>query len=173
MSPLATVMRKTLEDGSMPADWRTTNVCPIFKKGAKKHPGNYRSVSLTAVCCKMLESIIKDDIVKHLEKHKLIRSTQHGFMKRNSCTSNLLAFLEKITVAVDNGDAVDIVFLDFAKAFDKVRVERLLKKVWAHGIQETETRSAMCESCKDGTDGIGTTCESLPLQGQVRLCPAL
>ena len=134
-SPLATIMRKTLEDGSMPADWRMANVCPIFKKGAKNSPGNYRPVSLTSVCCKMLESIIKDDMVRHLEKHKLIRPTQHGFMKGRSCTSNLLTFLEKITAAVDDGDAVDIIFLDFAKAFDKVPTERLLKKVWAHGIR--------------------------------------
>ena len=66
--PLALVMKKTLEDGSMPEDWRTANVTPIFNKGAKNNPGNYRPVSLTSVCCKMLESIIKDDIVNHLEK---------------------------------------------------------------------------------------------------------
>ena len=66
--PLALVMKKTLEDGSMPEDWRTANVTPIIKKGAKNNPGNYRPVSLTSVCCKMLESIIKEDIVNHLEK---------------------------------------------------------------------------------------------------------
>ena len=134
-APLACIMQKILEDGSMPADWHTANVCPIFKKGAKNSPGNYRPVSLTSVCFKMLESIIKDDIVSHLEKHKLIRPTQHGFMKGRSCTSNLLTFLEKVTAAVDDGDAVDIIFLDFAKAFDKVPTERLLKKVWAHRIR--------------------------------------
>ena len=68
--PLALVMKKTLEDGSMPEDWRTANVTPIIKKGAKNNPGNYRPVSLTSVCCKMLESIIKDDIVNHLERKK-------------------------------------------------------------------------------------------------------
>ena len=77
-------MRKTLEDGSMPADWHTANVCPIFKKGAKNSPGNYQPFSLTSVCSKMLESIRKDDIVRHLEKHKLIRPTQHGFKKGRS-----------------------------------------------------------------------------------------
>ena len=55
-------------------------------------------------------------------------------MRGKSCTSNLLAFLDKVTAAVDNGEAVDVVYLDFAKAFDKVPVERLLKKVEAHGI---------------------------------------
>ena len=89
-------------------------------------------MSLTSVCCKMLESIIKDDIVNHLERKNLINSSQHGFMRGRSCTSNLLSFLERITLAVDDGEPVDIIFLDFAKAFDKVPVEQLLKKVWAH-----------------------------------------
>ena len=80
----------------------------------------------------MLESIIKDDIVNHLERKNLINLSQHGFMRGRSCTSNLLSFLERITLAVDDGEPVDIIFLDFAKAFDKVPVEQLLKKVWAH-----------------------------------------
>ena len=134
-SPLATVFRKTLEDGSVPEDWKQANVTPIFKKGSKASPGNYRPVSLTSVSCKILESIIKDDIVQHLEKNRLIRPSQHGFMKGKSCVSNLLSFMERITASVDGGDPVDIVFLDFAKAFDKVPVERLLRKVWAHGIR--------------------------------------
>ena len=133
-TPLATVMRKSVETGEVPRDWRTANVTPIFKKGARGSPANYRPVSLTSVCCKMLEAIIKDEIVQHLDRHQLIRPSQHGFMAGRSCASNLLTFLEKVTAAVDRGEAVDVVFLDFAKAFDKVPVARLLKKVRAHGI---------------------------------------
>ena len=133
-SPLATVMRRTMDTGKVPDDWRTANVSPIYKKGSKSCANNYRPVSLTSVCCKMLESILKDAVVSHLDRHKLIRPSQHGFMKGRSCTSNLLCFMEKITAAVDGGEAVDVVFLDFAKAFDKVPIQRLLKKVKAHGI---------------------------------------
>ena len=133
-SPIATVMRKSIESGSVPADWRTAHVAPIFKKGAKSSPGNYRPVSLTSVCCKMLEAIIKDDIVAHLYKNSLIRPTQHGFMRGKSCATNLLSFFEAATTAVDAGQPVDVVYLDFAKAFDKVPVKRLMKKVKAHGI---------------------------------------
>ena len=82
----------------------------------------------------MLEAIIKDEVVSHLERHKLIRPSQHGFMRGRSCASNLLSFLDKIMAAVDSGEAADIVFLDFAKAFDKVPVKGLLWKVRAHGI---------------------------------------
>ena len=131
---MAIVMRRSLNEGAVPMDWRTANVSPIFKKGSKFSPGNYRPVSLTSVCCKMMESIIKDEVVGHLEKHGLIRPSQHGFMRGKSCTTNLLSFLEKVTAAIDRGDPVDVVFLDFAKAFDKVPVERLVKKVKAHGV---------------------------------------
>ena len=123
-----------MEEGSIPEDWRSANVTPIFKKGSKTNPANYRPVSLTSVCCKMLEAIIKDEVTAHLDRHKLIRDSQHGFLHKKSCTSNLLSFLEKMTLSADNGDPVDVVFLDFAKAFDKVPVQRLLKKVKAHGI---------------------------------------
>jgi Reverse transcriptase (RNA-dependent DNA polymerase)/Endonuclease-reverse transcriptase len=133
--PLTKVMRRSMEEGTVPEDWRAANVTPIFKSGRKCDPGNYRPVSLTSVSCRLLESIIKDHVVDHLERHSLIKKSQHGFMKGRSCTSNLLAFLEKITADVDNGDAVDIVYLDFAKAFDTVPHERLKKKLHAHGIR--------------------------------------
>ena len=62
---------------------------PIYKKGSKATPGNYRPVSLTYVCCTMMESLIKDDIMQHLTKYKLINTSQHCFMKGKSCTTNL------------------------------------------------------------------------------------
>ena len=66
--PLAVIMTKSLEEGSVPTDWLEANVTPIFKKGSRTEPGNYRPVSLTSVCCRMMEAILKDDIVTHLEK---------------------------------------------------------------------------------------------------------
>ena len=74
-------------------------------------------------------------MVEHLDRHGLIKRTQHGFMRGRSCTSNLLSFLDKVTAAVDSREAVDVIYLDFAKAFDKVPIQRLLKKVRAHGIR--------------------------------------
>ena len=132
---LTHVYRRSLAEGAVPADWRKANVTPIFKKGSKSDPGNYRPVSLTSVACKMMESVMRDAITVHLDRNKLIRASQHGFMKGRSCTSNLLEFLERATSAVDEGKSMDVIFLDFAKAFDKVPRERLLKKVKAHGIR--------------------------------------
>jgi hypothetical protein len=107
---------------------KTVNVTPIFKKGTKGDPGNYRPVSLTSVPCKMLESIVKDRLMSHLLENKLIGDSQHGFMPGKSCASNLVEFMDFVTEAVDKGNAVDIFYLDFSKAFDKVPHKRLVEK---------------------------------------------
>jgi len=133
--PLSIIYNKSVSTGEVPVDWKLANVTPIFKKGSKSSPGNYRPVSLTSVPCKVLESIIKDNIVNHLLLNKLVRDSQHGFLKHKSCTTNLLEFMEKVTMMVDNGDPVDIIYLDFSKAFDKVPKFRLLEKMKAYGIQ--------------------------------------
>jgi hypothetical protein len=110
-----------MEEGVVPADWRDANVTPIFKKGAKSSPSNYRPVSFTSVSCRVMESLIRDAVTAHLTANKLIKNSQHGFLKDN------------LTV-VDGGAGFDIINLDFDKAFDKVPIKRLLKKVRAHGI---------------------------------------
>jgi hypothetical protein len=81
-----------------------------------------------------MESILRDEITSHLTAKKVIKDSQHGFMKDRSCVTNLLEFLEKATTVVDGGTGFDIIYLDFAKAFDKVPKERLLRKIRAHGI---------------------------------------
>ena len=136
LSPvLAMIRRKSLDTGNVPEEWRKANVVPIFKKGSKSSPANYRPVSLTCVSCKIIESIIKDDLVAHLRANKLITPSQHGFTKNRSCATNLLEFMEEITREVDRGECVDVVYLDFAKAFDKVPTARLLKKLKAHRVE--------------------------------------
>ena len=129
-------MCKPIRTGEIPEDWRKANVTPIFKKGTKGDPGNYRPVSLTSVPCKLLESIIKDKLLHHLMANKLIKDTQHGFMPGRSCATNLTEFKDKVTRSVDEGGSVDIIYLDFAKAFDKVPRQRLLKKLRAKKIDE-------------------------------------
>jgi hypothetical protein len=86
---LATIYRKSLKEGRVPEEWKTVNVIPIFKKGSKKVPGNYRPISLTCICCKVMESLLKEDITQHLKRNKILKDTQHGFVKGRSCTTNL------------------------------------------------------------------------------------
>ena len=84
--------------------------------------------------CKLLERIIKDHLFDFLVKNKLINPSQHGFLKARSCLTNMLCFLEDVTKWLDEGSPVDIIYLDFKKAFDKVPHQRLLLKLKAHGI---------------------------------------
>ena len=95
---------------------------------------NLSPVSLTSVVCKLLEILIRDHMLEFLVKHKLINTSQHGFLKARSCLTNLLCFLEEITKWVDDGSPVDVVYLDFQKAFNKVPHQRVLLKLKAHGI---------------------------------------
>ena len=95
---------------------------------------NYRPVSLTSVICKVLETIIRDHMMDFLIKHKLINPSQHGFLKERPCLTNLLCFFEEITKWVDEGSPVDVIYLDFQKAFDKVPHQRLLLKLKSHGM---------------------------------------
>jgi Reverse transcriptase (RNA-dependent DNA polymerase)/Endonuclease-reverse transcriptase len=135
LSPiLAALYRKSMNHGKVPSEWKKANVVPIFKKGAKSDPSNYRPISLTCVCCRVMESIIKEDITRHLDLNKIIKKSQHGFKSGRSCTTNLLEFLEPVTKACDQGQPYDVIYLDFAKAFDKVPHGRLLAKVAAAGI---------------------------------------
>ena len=118
--PLARVFNLPLKEGVVPFEWKEANIIPFFKKGSRNKSENYRPVSLTSVICKLLERLIKDHMVDFLVKHKLLNSSQHGFLKARSCLTNMLCFLEEITKWIDVRSPVDIIYLDFQKAFDKV-----------------------------------------------------
>ena len=124
----------SLEEGIVPSEWKEANIIPLFKKGSRNKPENYRPVSLTSVVCNLLETLIRDHMMEILVKHKLINTSQHGFLKARSCLTNLLCFFEEITKWVNDGSPVDAVYLDFQRAFDKVPHQRLLLKLKAHGI---------------------------------------
>ena len=132
--PLTTLFNNSIKTLLVPKAWKLADVVPIFKKGERIKKTNYRPVSLTSTVGKILESIIANRIREHLEKHKLIKLSQHAFLKGFSCLTNLLSFYSEAYEAVDNGKEYDTVYLDFSKAFDKVPHKRLLKKLEAHGI---------------------------------------
>ena len=117
--PLSVIYARSLRLGVVPLDWLKANVTPVYKsKESKSAPGNYRPISLTCILCKVMEAIIRDEIVSHLTDNKLINPSQHGFMSRRSCLTNLLEYLEVLTSLVDAGHSMDVIYLDFAKAFD-------------------------------------------------------
>ncbi|PKU39469.1 rna-directed dna polymerase from mobile element jockey-like [Limosa lapponica baueri] len=123
------------ETYQMTGGW-VANVMPIYKKGRKEDPGNYRPVSLTSVPGRIMERIILGELSRQVQDSQGIRASQHGFMKGKSCSTNLISFYDLVTHLRDVGKAVDIVYLDFGKAFDTIPHSVLLEKLANHGIDK-------------------------------------
>ena len=107
--------------------WKKANVTAIFKKGDRKRSENCRSISLTSVPGKILEKIVRNAIVEPMTSNNLFTNAPHGFIAGKSCVTQLLEFMEDIIEAIDDGKEVDVTYLDFCKAFEKVPNRRLLK----------------------------------------------
>ena len=132
--PLEIIFKKSINSGECPTDWRSANVAPIHKKGDRTDPSNYRPISLTSQVCKILESIVRAHVLEHLEMNNILRDEQHGFRERRSCLTNLLEMMEYWTEILDEGDGIDVAYLDFKKAFDLVSHQHLLYKMSKYGI---------------------------------------
>lgn len=104
----------------VPNDWKIANITSFFKQGEKKDPGNYWLVSLTSVPGKVMEHLILEVISIHMEDKKVVRSSQHEFTREKSRLSILIVFYDVTTTWMDEGRAVDAVYLDFTKAFNTV-----------------------------------------------------
>ena len=83
-----------------------------------------------------MEQIIKQAVCKHLEENVVLNKSQHGFLRDKSCQTNLFSFFDRVTSLVDAGNAVDIVYLDFSKAFDKVPHGILVRKLVKTGLDK-------------------------------------
>ena len=132
---LVPLFNRSLDLGMVPDDMKIANVTPIYKKGPKDIAGNYRPISLTSIVGKMLESIIVDRIVDFLETNELLGDSQHGFRRKRSCLTNLIDFFHHMLSIYDTSRAIDVLYLDFRKAFDKVPHKRLMSKVRAIGVR--------------------------------------
>ena len=132
--PLKIIFEESIRKSSLPEVWKTANITALFKKGDKKNPGNYRPVSLTCILCKVLESIIREKIVTHMQDHKLFSKKQFGFISGRSTVLQLLKVLDRWTEILDEGGCIDVAYCDFMKAFDKVPHNRLLHKLKMYKI---------------------------------------
>lgn len=101
----------------------------LHKSGSKESPDNYRPISLTSVPCKILEHVLFSHLVRFLDSNSFFSCAQHGFRKTFSCETQLLTFTHQLHVILDRRSRADCIFLDFAKAFDKVNHKLLLFKL--------------------------------------------
>lgn len=131
---LQQIYQKSLSTGMLPDDWRNANVSPIFKKGNRSDPSNYRPVSLTSIPCKLLEHIIHSNMMKHFENHNVLNDEQHGFRKGRSCETQLSLTVNDLAKILDKQGQADVIIMDFSKAFDLVPHQRLLLKLKQAGI---------------------------------------
>ncbi len=136
IAPILTeIYRKSYNTGKFPEDWKRANVVAVFKKGRKSEASNYRPISLTCVCCKILEHIIANIIMRHTQDHNILYDLQHGFRGQHSCETQLLEFQADMQNIVQ-GKKADAIIFDFSKAFDKVSHKMLAAKMKYYGIRE-------------------------------------
>ena len=134
-TPLEYIFNRSLDSGEIPRDWKMAHVVPIYKnKGIKNDPSNYRPISLTSITCKIMESFIREGVLSYMKETGQLASQQHGFLPGKSCATNLIESVEAITAFLDKKTPVDIIYIDFSKAFDRVPHERLLIKMKSYGI---------------------------------------
>ena len=115
------IFSSSLYKSEIPIQWKT---CPIFKKGSKSNDSNYRPVALASVICRILESIIKNNINHFIQNNSLISKNQHGFIHHRSTTTQLLECLNTWTKKAENHLQTNVIYTDFAKAFDKVNHQK-------------------------------------------------
>ena len=133
-TPLESIYNKYIDKGTLPSQWKTAIITPIFKRDASRTPAIYRPVSLTSVVCKVLEGIISEKILEHIKSKSLQCPQQNGFTTGRSTTTNLAEAVNIWSEALSDNIPVDVIFLDYAKAFDTVPHIRLGNQIETFGI---------------------------------------
>jgi hypothetical protein len=132
--PLCHIFDTSFKDSKLPSSWKIANVLPIHKKGCTSDPNNYRPISLTSSCCRVMERILNEDILNYLLANNLITKHQHGFIRGRSTSTNLLECINDWSLNLQNQAGTDVIYFDFKKAFDSVSHPKLLTKLEAYGL---------------------------------------
>ncbi|KAK3888729.1 hypothetical protein Pcinc_007204 [Petrolisthes cinctipes] len=133
-APLHILFRNSIDTGIIPQQLKTAKIIPVYKGGSKGEAKNYRPIALTSHIIKIMEKIIVRNMSIYLEEKNILNNYQHGFRVGRSCLSQLLSHHEKIINGLENKKNIDAIYLDFAKAFDKVDHGILLHKLRDFGI---------------------------------------
>jgi hypothetical protein len=157
-TPLAYIYNQCMEQGYLAPDWLRAYITPVFKKGDATNPLNYRPIALTCTICKIMESVIKDQLLNYLLHKKLITKHQHGFLNKRSTATNLLECTQDWIVALSNHHCVDVIYIDFSRAFDSIVFTKLIAKLkncgidgkllaWLTGFLHNRTQCVVLENC--------------------------
>ena len=125
--PLSYLFTKSYYGMSIPDEWKAASVVPVHKKGSKSDVQNYRPISLTCIIMKVMERIVRDELMARCGH--LIDPRQHGFLKNKSCTTQLVDFCDSVSLSLNNNIRSDVIYFDFAKAFDSVNHDLILTKL--------------------------------------------
>ena len=117
---LKIIFSHSLSSSLIPTSFKEAAIIPVFKSGDKSLPSNYRPISLTSVLIKVIEKIIRKQFLTFLSHRGYLNSTQHGFRSGRSCLCALLDVYDNIMHMINNKSTVDMIYLEFSKAFDKV-----------------------------------------------------
>ena len=133
--PLSILWREIFQSSNIPEKLKFSLIPPIHKGGSKSEPANYRPVALTSHIIKVLEKVVRNKLVDFLESNGHMNDNQHGFRSGRSCLTQLLKHHDQIISLMEQHQNVDVVYLDFSKAFDKVPYKQLLSKIKSFGIE--------------------------------------
>ena len=161
---LTCIFNKSYQTGQVPDDWLKANVVPVFKKGNKTDPVNYRPISLTCTCCKLMEHIVTSNIMRHATENDILYPL-HGFRSGRSCETQLTGFISDLHNNLQQGRQTDVIVLDMAKAFDKVGHQRLIRKLkfygihgltsqWIHSFLSNRTQSVVLDGSSSYTADV-------------------
>ena len=123
---LAFIFQQSLNLNTVPSDWTKALVTAVHKKDNKSLPSNYRPISLTSICCKVMEHVVLSHMAKHLSKNSILIDEQHGFRQRFSCETQLISTIHDWAKTINIRSQTDAILLDFSKAFDSVPHQCLL-----------------------------------------------
>ena len=132
---LCYICNLSLNDGVFPNELKLTRIVPIYKANDPMLFTNYRPISLLSIFSKLLETVMYKRLTKFIDKYKLLYKLQFGFREQHSTYMPLILLMDKVTEALDNGNFVIGIFLDFRKAFDTVDHDILLDKLYRYGIR--------------------------------------
>ena len=134
------MVNRTLDLGIVPTYLKKSIVTPIYKGGSRGSPSNYRPVALTSTISKIAEKIIKKRIIDFCTENNKLNPNQHGFRTGRSCLSEILSNLNYYLEELESRKTIDVIYLDFAKAFDKEIHQILIRKLRELSIDEIYVR---------------------------------